>query len=437
MGKTGNRKLFIIIAAAGGVAAASAFASYNISSGTDLEPGVVISPPVVSILSGDVQIGAILPITGDLSTHGVEGKLTVEMAVADFNAYLDEETDALWDMGLVVEDTGSNPVNALEKLSSLNAKNIKIVVGPQSSAEIRNIKGYADSNGVLLISPSSTAPSLAISGDNVYRLIPDDTKQAPALSKLFQDRGIDLIIPVWRADAWGDGLAEHTRKSFVKMGGTMDEGIRYNPELPEFSVSVSLLEEKVSKYSEQYETGQIGILIISFAEVLSIMQSASEHDILDDVAWFGSDGNTQEQKIVDDQIGLDFSQTVRFTTTQVAFSDNPIHHSVKQRAVDALGRVPNAYSFSAYDAVWLAGLSILEADNTNVADLKQALPGVAADYDGAIGNTRLNDAGDLATADYEIWTIRDGKWVVSDRYLTDADEIVPGTNYPVVLDNET
>ena len=428
MAKNGNSKLIIIIAI---VVGAAAMAVVAVFAGQDVDPaGAPGNTAVPSESSsheiGDrVQIGSILPITGDLSTHGFESKVMVELAVEDFNAYLDENTDVGWELDITVEDTGSNPVNALEKLSSLNAKNVKIVVGPPSSAEVRNIKGYADTNGMLLISPSSTAPSLAIPGDNVYRLIPDDTKQGPAIATLFADRGIEVVIPVWRGDAWGDGLVETTRASFTGMGGTMDEGIRYNPESSEFSVSVSVLDERVTEYSERYGADRVGVLIISFAEVLPLMQSASEHEILDEVTWFGTDGNTQEQKLIDDPTALEFSQTVQFTTTQVAFSDNLIRESVKQRVMDKLGRIPNSYTFSSYDAVWLAGLSILEAGNTDVADLKAALPAVASEYSGAIGSTTLNEAGDLATADYEIWTIRDGQWLVSDRYVTDTGEIIP------------
>ena len=45
------------------------------------------------------------------------------------------------------------------------AKGVKIVLGPETSSNLRNIKGYADSNQMLLVSCCSTSPSLAIEGD--------------------------------------------------------------------------------------------------------------------------------------------------------------------------------------------------------------------------------------------------------------------------------
>ncbi len=87
---------------------------------------------------------------------------------------------------MISEDSATNPVIALEKLTSLNAKGIKIIVGPETSSNIRNIKGYADSNNMMLISCCSSAPALAIPNDSVFRLVPDDSNQGSAIAKLMQ-----------------------------------------------------------------------------------------------------------------------------------------------------------------------------------------------------------------------------------------------------------
>ena len=70
-----------------------------------------------------------------------------------------------------IEDTKRNPDVALEKLKSLADKGIRIVIGPQTSAELNKVKYYANNNGILLISYSSTATSLAIAKDNIFRSV--------------------------------------------------------------------------------------------------------------------------------------------------------------------------------------------------------------------------------------------------------------------------
>lgn len=94
---------------------------------------------------------------------------------------------------------------------------MRIVIGPLTSAELSTAKNYADTNGILLISPYSTSPSLAIPGDNIFRSVPDDTKEAQALvNKMWQD-GIRAIVPIWRNDTYGNELSRNVISDFGKL----------------------------------------------------------------------------------------------------------------------------------------------------------------------------------------------------------------------------
>lgn len=79
-------------------------------------------------------------------------------------------------VSIVTEDTKTDPATALEKLRGMAEKGIQVVIAPQTSAEVEAVKAYADENGILLLSQSSTGPSLAIPGDNVFRFCPDFRK---------------------------------------------------------------------------------------------------------------------------------------------------------------------------------------------------------------------------------------------------------------------
>ena len=375
-----------------------------------------------SELVGEVNIGLILPLSGDLATHGEENWEGSKLGVVDFNKHL-EEIDAGWTLKMTSEDSATSPVIALEKLSALNAKGIGIVVGPETSSNIRNIKGYSDSNNMLLVSCCSSAPALAIPNDSVYRLVPDDSNQGTALSKLIQHEGIQVLVPVWRGDTWGDGLSDATTSSFVQRGGITDEGIRYNPESPEFSASTSLLAEKIRGYVDEYGEDKVAVVFLGFAEILQFTQSASQHEVLDDVRWFGPGANTKEHKLIEDPIGLEFSTNIQFTTVQVAASKNPTYERVQAHLTETLGRTPNTFVHSSYDAVWIIGLAMLETQSSDVSAIKAAIPGIAENYSGAIGPTKLNEAGDLAQADYEVWGIRGGDWVLLGKYSQSTDSI--------------
>ncbi|WP_316505325.1 ABC transporter substrate-binding protein [Nitrosopumilus sp.] len=374
-------------------------------------------------LSGEVTIGLILPLTGDLATHGIENHEGSKFGVEEFNKHL-ESIGASWHLKMISEDSATNPVIALEKLSALNAKGIGIVVGPETSSNIRNIKGYSDSNNMLLISCCSSAPALAIPNDSVFRLVPDDRNQGTAIAKLMQHEGIEVLVPVWRGDTWGDGLSRAATDSFTNRGGQVEEGIRYNPESPEFSASASLLAETVRESVEEHGAGKVAVLFLGFAEVLQFMQSASEHDILDDVRWFGPGANTKEHKLIDDPIGLEFSTNIQFTTVQFAASKNPTYEKVQEHLTETLGTDPNTFVHSSYDVVWIIGLAMLETQSADVSLIKEKIPEIAEKYSGAIGPTKLNEAGDLAQADYEVWGIRGAEWIHLGKYTQSDDSVL-------------
>ena len=378
---------------------------------------------VTSTLEGTVNIGALLPLSGDASAHGADIAVGVELAEANFNAYL-QERGIEWILDVVVEDTMTSPVLAQEKLASLKAKGVNAVVGTYSSAELLNIKGYADNNNMLLISFGSTAPSLAIPDDSIYRFVPDDTRQGPALARLILDSGVTNVVPIWRGDAWGDGLIAATRASLADKGGVVAEGVRYNPEAAEFSVEVSLLSEQVGSYIDEVGADKVAVLIISFSEIINIAQSASQYENLAEIAWVGTDAVVKAHVLVDDPIANELFTTTGFVATQFAPAQSPVYEGVSSTIVGQIGREPVIYAFSAYDAVWAIGLSILAADATDTDSIIAAMPAVLEDYKASLGSIVLNDAGDLDRSNYEIWRLGETEWTLGSIYVPDTDSIV-------------
>ena len=143
---------------------------------------VISSAPATAFKQQTVKIGALLPITGVSSSLGESEGAALKIATKDINEYL-FKTHSSNGIELIIEDTQSNPSVSLEKIKQLAAKGIKIVIGPATSAAVQGIKDYADKNGIILISPSDTAPSLATAGDNLFRFVPDDSHQAQAISR--------------------------------------------------------------------------------------------------------------------------------------------------------------------------------------------------------------------------------------------------------------
>lgn len=369
-----------------------------------LEETVVEDVKILNI----VNIGVMLPSIGDLASHGQDNNIGFHLGANDFNDYL-KEIGASWRMNLVIEATQADPIIALGTIQSLNAKGIKFVLGPESSAEVRNVKSYADSNNMVLISPTSTSPSLAIT-DNIFRLIPDDTQQGKVLAMLFKTEGIKAVVPIYRADVWGDGLYGSTRDKFEALGGVMDDGIRYSPEVIVFSTEASLLSSLVEKYIDEYSADEVAVLMIGFSETVHLLNFAASYENLETIRWFGSDGSSNDNTLSDDPIASGFMQNTNFMSTQFATSTNEIYQYVNDYFISFKGSAPNIYAFSSYDSVWVLGKTILETNSIDPLIVRDALIDVAAKHTGAIGTVNLNMAGDLAISDYDLWGIGDDGW---------------------------
>ena len=373
--------------------------------------------------AGDVHVGALYPLTGRLSSKGTENLAGTDLAADDFNKLL-RSIDAGWQMVLVSEDSETDPNAALEKVQSLFSRGVEVVIGPQSSANNRQVKPYADINGMMVISCCSSAPTLSIPGDSLFRLVPDDTKQSVALGRIFVHDSIDAVVPIWRGDAYGDGLVEETAKNYAARGGIMSEGLRYNPDLLEFSGEVSLVEDDVARLMGEHGAESVAVLLVAFDEATQIMQSASNYDAMGQVKWYGSRSIAKITPIIEDPISKEFAISVGFTTTHIMESNSEAFEYVRSHIIDRYGREPTTFVYQAYDAAWLVGLSMLQSGTTDASSIRDIVHEVATNHDGALGDIILNEAGDMANADQTLWIVTPEGWAEAGHYVSATDGIM-------------
>jgi len=140
-----------------------------------------------------VTVGALVDLTGGNASSDKALQAGLEVALEDLDRYLSEQ-GADFRLKLSLIDGESDAGLALAKLQTLESQGIRVVIGPGSSESLARIKDYADQHGIVLISPSSTAPSLALE-DNIVRTAPVDIVQARAIAMLLHDQGIQRVEP--------------------------------------------------------------------------------------------------------------------------------------------------------------------------------------------------------------------------------------------------
>ena len=219
----------------------------------------------------EITIGGLFSLTGNWATLGVASKAAMEIGIADVNDYLAAGKTGMH-FTASIQDTKLDPAVALTQVTAMKGAGVEVVIGPQSSAEVAAIKTYVNANNVVVISQSSTAGTLAIPNDNIFRLTPSDTLEAVALVGVMKADGQSIIIPFWRADPGNVGLQVATRALFPGPG-TVKAGVEYTATQTDFTASLAALKTQVqAAIAERGGTAGVAVAHAGFDEVVPIFR---------------------------------------------------------------------------------------------------------------------------------------------------------------------
>lgn len=370
----------------------------------------------------EIIIGLLIPETGAGASTGESMNAAISIALDDIKQYL-ADIGSNKTIKLIIEDTQTDTIVALQKLITLKEKGVQLVVGPYSSASVNAVKNYADQNEMLIISTSSVAPSLAVPGDNIYRLVPNDNSQGEAITALLNNDSIELLIPIVRDDLWGNELLATTSHHFTNSKGSVAEAVKYPGSTQNFSSFIYELNNKVIDALSQYPNNKIGIYMVSFGEGTEILNRAWSETGLQFVRWYGSSAYAENSSLPLDTMAAGFAFDHGLPCPIFGYNDaaedkwQPLIDKIEAQ----IGRKPEIYALVSYDALWLATLTYLTSGlNVNIDKLITTFEYEANNYFGVTGRTSLNAAGDRAFATYDFWGIKnnsnDYNWQLVAKY---------------------
>ena len=369
-------------------------------------------------------VGAILPFTGSLSSIGKSVKIALENAENDVNKHF-EEMNSSSHFKLLMADSKTSPEESLVAIKKLHDNGAKIIVGPATSTAVSAVKEYADTNNIILISYSSTSPLLSIKGDNLFRLVPDDTYQGKIIAQRMINDGIKVIVPFWRSDIYGNELYNSTKSNFEKLGGKVEEGINYHPYTGKFATSLhrinfimwnqdlEKLSEIVSDAVRKYGVHSVGVYIISYDEITPILIQAPLYGMLEKVRWYGSDSIAQNHHITKNIDSAMFAMNTNFTNPLYSISNETEEsHALEKELEKKLHEEGSiTYPAIAYDSYWISALS-LDKNSTILSDkenfsksFKELVVETAESFGGMSGRIKLNAAGDRIGGNYDFWIV--------------------------------
>ena len=391
---------------------------------SDSEPSEAessLSAPDVT-LEGEIDLGALLPMTGDLQAFGETSLNGIQLALTQIN-----DAGGVMGSSLTVKvgdtQTAAQPsIDAAQKLVSIEG--VVGIVGALSSGNTIPVAASVTStNGIALISPASTSPLISEldDGDFLFRTVPSDAFQGVALAQITREKGLDNLAIIYINNDYGEGLKDSFAKAFQDLGGTVAGTAPYE------QGNASYRGELAQLASHDAD----GLVLFGYPENgVTILKQSLEEGFFDTFVF--SDG-MQAPEIID-AIGEEFLDGV-FGTAPQALTDSPAYQTFVTAYEESYGELPpKPFIDSAYDATMLLALAIEKADSTegeairdalrDVAnppgteilpgEWEQALEAIAAgediDYVGASGNVNFNEAGDVAGT-FAHWEIEGGEIV--------------------------
>jgi len=353
-----------------------------------------------------VKVGVLADLTDGWSTLGKNTVAALQIAANQIAT----ATNGRKRFQLLVRDTQLNPDQALQAIRDLNQRGVKIIIGPQSSSEVAKIKPFADAHNILVISQGSTASSLAIPGDNIFRFCPNDMREAEALVALLLHDGIHAIVPLWRNDAGNNGLHDSVQIRFQAFGGTVASGFRYEPTTTDFSAATdSVASQIASLIGGGTNPSAIAVYLAAFEEVVDVFHSAQANPTLANTAWYGTSSLALSAVLTGDSSAAGFAANVGFPNPTFGLPDalqnqwGPIADAIEART----GITADAFALSTYDALYVVQLALVHAKpEKNFANFKAAFVDEADHYQGITGSTALDAAGDRLNGDYDFWAVR-------------------------------
>ena len=375
----------------------------------------------------DFVIGAILPYTGAFSSVGKSVKVALEKAEYDVNKHF-EQMNSSSHFNLLMANSKTSPEESLVAIKKLHENGANIVGGPSVSNTVETAKEYADANNITLISYSSTSSLLSIEGDNLFRLVPDDTYQGKIVAEKMIKDGIKVIVPIWRGGLYSNDLYKSTKYYFEKLGGEVEEGINYKPYTGKFATSLHRINflmwnqelEKlnaiVADAIKKYGANSVAVYVISFDEITPILIQSTLYENLGKVRWYGSDKIAQNHQITKNVDSASFAMKINFSNPLYSIdSESNKLHDLKEVLEKQLHEVSSiTYPALAYDSYWIATLSLdknnTTFNNSNNENLTKSFKDIileaAESFDeGISGKIKLNKAGDRIGGNYDFWVV--------------------------------
>nr|WP_245444853.1 branched-chain amino acid ABC transporter substrate-binding protein [Mesorhizobium soli] len=352
---------------------------------------------VAASARADITIGLIAPLTGPVAAYGDQVKNGAEAAVDTINkngGILGEK------VVLKLADDAGDPKQGVSAANNLVGNDVHYVVGPVTSGVAIPASDVLAENGVLMVTPTATAPDLTNRGlTNILRTCGRDDQQAEVAAKYVLEHLKDKKVAIIHdKGTYGMGLA-NAFKAGLNAGGVTE-----------------VLYEGLTPGDKDY-TALVGRLKKDGAEVIYFGGYHPEGGLL---ARQLADGGVKAQIIGGEglsnteywAIGNEAAAGTLFTNATDALKNSDSAEAVQ--VLKDKGIPPEAFTLNAYAAVQVLKAGIEKAGKADDPAAVATAIKSGEPIQTAIGKLTYGENGDLSSPSFSLFKWEGGKIVSAD-----------------------
>jgi len=349
----------------------------------------ILSPSVLAALAasvlfigcqpkGDIKIGSILPLTGDVASYGEAIRDAMNSAADEINAAGGIKGRKI---SILYEDSQANPEKAVAAARKLiDVDRVPVIVGAMASTEVLALAPILNDKKVVLVSPSATSSDITKAGDYIFRTIVSDVYDGTAMADYAFSKGYKKVGVIFVNEAGPQGVADAFVTKFKALGGEVpysDGSARgstdYRTQIARLK-SLDIDAVYFALYPRESE------FFVKQVRDLGLQKQLLTHQLIDDPEVLGRLGKA--------------ANGILFTSPKLTpETGNPGVKKFYDAYKTKYGKEPVQFTANAYDAVKLVADAI-KVNGATSDGIKKGLYAVK-DYDGGSGVLSFDANGDV------------------------------------------
>jgi len=335
-----------------------------------------------------LEVGVILPLSGDPGHYGKDFRNGIDMAVEAVNK--GGGIDGAEISVICIDNEGdlNRTISAFENLSG----RVPVVIGTVSSSNTLAIAPLAGEKGVVLVSPAATNPKLSDYKNYVFRTISSDRYQGRGIAKLMSilHPEVRRVAVLYIGNEYGNGLKEVITECYPKSGGEIVL-------VESFSEGESNFSETVLRMKER--DVEAVFLIDHITEGARLINQAADAGLCP--VWFGSDGLVNDELIR--LTGVNSEGLVATIQSNQIISGDFLDDYREKFGSDNSPNWPVSYG---YDTMIVISQAI-DVGGYDAEKIRDAMADIR--HIGVNGPKVFDKNGDIPPA-YDVLRVHNGKW---------------------------